>query len=426
MKKLVTSIIAIFLCASVLVGCGSKDISSNSEVVEITFWAHQNPSWNASYEEIIQKFEEENPNIKVKFEHFPYDDYESKVQTSLIEEGNGADLYEIWGGWAIDFAPSGALEPIPEDLAKTILEDTYKPTTGSLVVDGKLYGLPLEFNIEMGGLIINKKLMDKMGLKAPTTWQELVDTAVKGTVMDKDNFVVKGFDFVNWDSIPYMFMSMILSQGGQYLNDDGTVNFDTPEAKKAFEELAGLVVEKKVTNLEGLTSGGELEGYQALYADQVLMVPRGPWAISEGIEVFGLEYGKDFEYVKLPFYSTLKKFSSETGWALAINSKSSKKEAAMKLLEYFNKDDVLLNNNIKCTQIPPKKSVAHDAKIADSMPYSSILVDILEEAQFIGYFNTDILKEKINNTFVEYCNGEFKSVDEAMKSLNEKLSDLKK
>lgn len=400
--------------------------TENQEPVTISFWSHQNPSWNVSYEEVIAKFQEKYPYITVEYENFPYDDFESKVQTSLIEGSGGVDVYEIWGGWAIDFAPNGALEQIPEELAKQVIADTYEPTTGSLLVDGKLYGLPLEFNIESGAMIVNKKLMDQKGLKVPATWEELVQVAKDGTVMDGENFSIKGFDFVNWDSIPYMLMSMILSQGGQYLNEDSSVNFDTPEAKKAFQALADLVMKDKVTDLEGLVGGGELEGYQSLYADRVMMVPRGPWALSEGTDVFGLEYGKDFDYVEMPFFAADKKFAAETGWALAVNAKSEKKEAAMKFLEFFYQDEILLAHNIKATQIPPKKSVAHDPALAEAMPYTKILVPLLENAQFIGHFNTDILKENINLVFQNYVGGEYTDIDAAMQDLNAKLADLAK
>lgn len=427
MKK-IFSLLVILLVGALLVSCSTPSNNDtpqgDDDQVTITFWSHQNPSWNKSYEEVIAKFEDANPNIKVEYENFPYDDFESKVQTSLIEGSGGVDVYEIWGGWAIDFAPNGALEEIPEHLAKDVLDDTYDPTTGSLLSDGKLYGLPLEFNIESGAMIVNKKIMEEKGIELPTTWAELVQAGKDGTEMDGANFKIKGFDFVNWDSIPYMLMSMILSQGGQYLNEDSSVNFDTPEAKKAFQALVDLVLVDKMTDLEGLVGGGDLEGYQALYADRVMMVPRGPWALSEGTDVFELEYTVDFDYVEMPFYASEKKFASETGWALAVSANSKQKEAAMKFLEFFYQDEILLEHNIRSTQIPPKKSVAHDPALEEAMPYVKILVPLLDNAQFIGHFNTDILKENVNLVFENYINGEYESVDEAMKDLNVKLEGL--
>ena len=329
MKKL----LSLLLVMLVLVGCTTSTTNNNGddETINLTFWSHQTKHGIIPTRILSKLSKQKNENIKIKYENFPYDDFESKVQTSLIEGSGGADIYEIWGGWAIDFAPTGgALEEIPSALAAQVLEDTYDPTTGSLLVDGKLYGLPLEFNIESGAMIINKKIMEAKGLEVPTTWEELIEVAKAGTEMDGQNFKVKGFDFVNWDSIPYTFISMILSQGGQYLTDTG-VDFNTPEAKEAFAELTRLVTDEKVTDLEGLVGSGELEGYQALYADRVMMVPRGPWALSEGVEVFELEYGVDFDYVELPWYAEGEKFAAETGWSLAVNAQSKEKRSGYEI-----------------------------------------------------------------------------------------------
>ena len=287
-----------------------------------------------------------------------------------------------------------------------------------------LYGLPLEFNIENGGMLVNLGLLKEVGLKVPTTWSELKETAKAGSSMKNNIFEVKGFDFVNWDSVPYLFTSMILSKGGNYLNDDGTFNVTSPIAIEAFTELYNMVNVEKLTDLEGLTGGGELEGYQSLYANKVMMVPRGPWAISEGLHSFDLKLGEDFDYVAMPWYGSEKKFASETGWSLAVNENTKNKEIAFKFLEFMYQDEILLAHNIKSTQVPAKKSVAHNAELIKSMPYLGVLIDILDGSQFIGYFNTDEFKESINNTFVDLSMGKHATVEEALKSLNETLNSI--
>ena len=217
---------------------------------------------------------------------------------------------------------------------------------------------------------------------------------------------------------------MILQQGSNYLNSDGTFNVETDESKKAFDELASLVVKDKVTDLEGLTGGGTLEGYQQLYADKALMVPRGPWTISEGLQTFGLTLGTDFDYVAMPWYADQHKFAAENGWSLAGNAKSSHADAVIKFMEFIYQDDILTEINVSCTQVPSKRSIAESDGYLEQMPYVKILVDILPDAQFIGSFNTDRLKESINNTFVSYCQGEYSSIDEAMADLEAKLNGI--
>ena len=94
----------------------------------------------------------------------------------------------------------------------------------------------------------------------------------------------------------------------------------------------------------------------------------------------------------------------------------------MKFIEYLYEDEVMLDLNIRCTQIPSKRSLAESAEYQEAMPYTKVLVDILDQAQFIGTFNTDRLKETVNDTFVGYCSGDYASVDEAVEDLNTKLN----
>jgi len=114
MRKLLCSLLVVVMVLS-LAGCSSKNeksVAADSEKTVLTFWGHQEESWNKSYETIAEQFMKENPDIEIKLEFFPYDTFESKVQTSLISQDSGCDIYELWGGWAIDFAPTGALAGI--------------------------------------------------------------------------------------------------------------------------------------------------------------------------------------------------------------------------------------------------------------------------------------------------------------------------
>ena len=113
MKKAIGITLALLMAASLLACAAPSGGASSGDVVELTFWGHQEDTWNTSYRAIADAFMAENPDIKINFEFFPYDEFESKVQTSLISKSGGADLYEIWGGWGVDYASTGALAAMP-------------------------------------------------------------------------------------------------------------------------------------------------------------------------------------------------------------------------------------------------------------------------------------------------------------------------
>ena len=212
-KRLVSVLTVIALIVSMsfmMAGCGGGGSDSGSSAVSgdntLTIWIHNDEdSWTKSYQEIADAYMEEHPDVTIKFESFPYDDFETKVQTALMSNEGGADIYELWGGWCVDFAPSGALAQLPEDMEKQIRDDAYPSTFGALEADGKLYAMPMEFNIECGGLIVNDNILKDNGLEVPKTWDEVVAAGKKATVEKDGQMEIKGFDFVNWDGVMYLY-----------------------------------------------------------------------------------------------------------------------------------------------------------------------------------------------------------------------------
>lgn len=423
MKKIISLLVVCLLTLS-LAGCDSKEDTQSSDKTVVTWWVHQENSWNIAHQELADAYMALHDDVKIEIEIFPYDDFESKVQTSLINGEGGADIYEIWGGWGIDFAPTGALLRLDDDLAAKIKTETYAPTYGALEANGGLYGVPCEFNTETGGLLVNYNVAKVNGITnpVPETWEEMIANARAVSQLDETKDVVKGFDFVNWDSVPYLFLSMILQQGGEYLVSDTEINVNTPEAKKAFQTLADLVLVDGVTNLEGLTGGSDLEGYQQLYAGRNMYVPRGPWAVAEGVNTFELTLGEDFDYVELPWWSGNVAYVVENGWSIAGNAKTEHADIVNDFLKFIFEDENMLKLNVACSQIPAKKSIVESDTYVNQMEYVKPLLSILEDARFIGFFNTDRLKEAVNDTFTAYCMGEYSSIDDAMNDLNTALN----
>ncbi|MEZ4621913.1 MAG: extracellular solute-binding protein [Caldilineaceae bacterium] len=77
--------------------------SSDEDVIELRFWQHQNPAFIAANEEIIRRFEEQHPNVKIKLESFEYDVLIQTLQTAM-PAGNEADIMEMFGSWVCSYA----------------------------------------------------------------------------------------------------------------------------------------------------------------------------------------------------------------------------------------------------------------------------------------------------------------------------------
>jgi len=423
MKKVITVFVAAIMALSLFTTCGKG--ASSSGKIRVEFWGHVNEAWNNSHRDMIAKFNASQSKIEVVATFFPYDDFEAKIQTSLMSSGSGADLYEIWGGWGLDFVDSGALSEVPSDLIADLLNDCYEPVLGAFENGGKYYGVPVEFNNEYGGMLVNKPRFQKLGLPYPATWNEIIDTARKTTIRRGNTFEMRGLDFTTDDTLTTTFLSMILSKGGQYWVNN-RFKLTTPEAQEALQTLVNYVAVDGLTNTDSATSaqGDEIDGAHFLGQDNAMMVPRGPWVIALLEEEYGKEYGVDFDYIKFPFYGSIKAFPAETGWSMCVPKDSKVAEAAWEYIRFFLRPENLIQHNIKCAQLPPRKSVVANPELVKQLPYMEPLLDILQYGRFIGHFNTDVLKISLRNVFVSLCerDGTYRSVAEALAALENQLN----
>ena len=424
MKKILVVFFALVLCA-VLFTAGGRSEGKAGGKTTVQFWGHVNNAWNLSHQDTIKKFNASQSEITVVPTFFPYDDFEAKIQTSLMSGGAGADVYEIWGGWGLDFVAGGALSPVPNDLISDLLNDCYEPVLGAFRSGNTYYGVPVEFNNEYGGMLVNKPRFEKLGIPYPKTWNEIVDVARKTTVRRGDVFDMRGLDFTTDDTLTTTFLSMILSKGGQYWVNN-KFKLTTPEAEEALQVLVNWVVQDHLTNTDSATEaqGDEIDGAHFLGQDNAMMVPRGPWVISMLDEEYGKEYGVDFDFIKFPFYGSIPAFPAETGWSMCVPKATKVADAAWTYVRFFLKPENLMQHNIRCAQLPPRKSVAANPEFVKQLPYMAPLLDVLQYGKFIGPFNTEVLKLGMRDVYVSLClkDGRFPTVAAALSFLENKLN----
>ena len=358
------------------------------EKIELRFWAHQNNSFNAADQAMIDKFMQENPNVTVKFETFPWDVFIQTIQTS-VPAGNAADVIQLPGGYTCRFAAGGQLLEVPEDLM-TLGEAQkafFAAPLGGQSCDGKLYGFPLEFNVEYGGAYVNSTLFAAAGVSYPpkwTTWDNVVADAEKlKKVGDDGVMTVAGLHFTNSDQLYTYFLAGILEQGASYFAEDQRhFVFNSPEAVATIQKLMDMVQKNPV--VDPIIFNGESEWVGESFAQgHTAIGVLGSWYAGEA----KLAYPDlKFDYVTLPpLVGTAHKFTSVGGWGLAVSKTTKHPEAAWKLAALIGAtQENALTFNTTTGTIPAMQTVAADAKLLDKAPFLSGVLPILAGGQYQG------------------------------------------
>jgi multiple sugar transport system substrate-binding protein len=119
-------------------------------------------------DEIIPRFEAENPTIEVTFENAEAPDYGDKLYTQAVA-GDAPDVMFVWGGLNYNLMQKGQFLELDDHIEKELLDDFYPGKLDAHYYEGHLYGLPKY--VSTIALAYNRNLLDEAGVDYPDgTW----------------------------------------------------------------------------------------------------------------------------------------------------------------------------------------------------------------------------------------------------------------
>ncbi len=389
MKKRLTWITPVILVlVLVLSACGgSKPASTDAEGnVTLRFWTHTNNAFNGGYDALITAYEAEHPNVKIERESFDYELYLQNLQTAMPAKEE-ADILQIFGTWTSQYYER--LAPMPAEVMT--LDDAkkafYAAPIGGFTVDGKLYGLPQEFNTEYGGVLVNKTMFAAAGVPYPPQWKTMDDVvadAVKLAQHDSSGMMsVAGFHFTAADPLSFSFLAGIKQRGGDYWNADHTgFTFNTPEAKAQLEFYMDCV-QKGVVDPVVFNDTTNFV-IDAFFTNKVAIGYIGTWAIAEGLTNFP-DFNDEWGYVFLPPTQGKPIFVADSGWGLSVSPNSKHQDVAWDFVKYVATVSKNAEGwNIASGTIPALQEVAKSTVIAEKMPWVAEALGTLPYGEYLG------------------------------------------
>jgi multiple sugar transport system substrate-binding protein len=201
------------------------------------------------HQQIIQNFEDQNPDILVQLEAVAGRDYYARL-LALQAARAAPDILQVGDDAVPMFVSKGAFMPLDETLKKANFDPSiYLP--GLLdpgKYQGKQYLLPKEYTPL--AVYYNKKIFDKYKVPYPKegwTWDDLLATAKKLTRGKTAKSKIWGLQLTaNWTAgVEYW----VAAAGGKLISPDGKsfVGYmDSPEVVRAVQFYANLYNKNKV------------------------------------------------------------------------------------------------------------------------------------------------------------------------------------
>lgn len=363
-----------------------------AQQVTITYWQYEYASKVTAINELIKKFEAENPGIKVVQQTFPYNAYNQKV-ASAIPAGQGPDVVNLYYGWLLSYMKAGYLQPLPTSAVDPAqIKQDFVPMVQAAVVDGKLWGLPTA--VRTLALFYNKDLFKQAGISGPpTTWNQFQQDAVKltkgsGSRMTQAGFVPGNQRYHLWREV------LVRDFGGQpYTNDGKTVAYDSKAGLDAFTWYSDLVTKYKVGSIDFFPGYGGFR--DAFKAGRVGMIIDGSFAVGT---LSAKDTVANWGVAELPTNDNGIKANYGSFWMNGIsrNTKGAKLDAAVKFVKFLASAETMQYWLKQVGELPARKALVSDpALLKDpvygpfvaAIPYSSSTTFVDENEQRKIYYD---------------------------------------
>lgn len=308
--------------------------------VELTFWGF----WEEedAMHPIIEKYEAENPGVKITYAIQQLSNYESLLYTRLEQAQStnepAPDIAMIHNSWLPKFEkyltplPSTvmSLQTYSEEFYPTALEDF----TGK---KGDIYAIPLQIDGLM--VIYNKDLLAKAGYSTPPAdWDSFMDAAKKMTKTDSRGIITQAGLAVgtaenithSTDILLYFFLQNLAPIIGE---DKTVVNLTSPRAVTAFEEYTSFAKDEDAT-------------WASYLANDVTHFVRGELAMMFGtswraLEILERTEDIDFGLAPLPRLTNNEEAYLSSYWGTSVSNTCRNSKEAWKFVEYLSQPEQL-------------------------------------------------------------------------------------
>jgi len=286
MRIRTAGVVATVALALAAAACGTDkpaDTTTDPKALtaELTWWDTSDPkNEGPAFQELITKFNQTYPNVKIKYESVPFGEAQNKFKTAAAAKSGAPDVLRAEVAWVPEFASLGYLYSLDGSELLADQTDFFETPMSSNKFDGKTYGVPQV--TDSLALLYNKKLFSDAGVTAaPKTWAD-VKTAAAAI---KSKTGVDGL-FINAGG--YFLLPFIYGEGGDLVDAAGkkiVVN--------SAQNVAGIKVAQDLVASGAAVKPPANDSYGTMMTlfkeNKVAMIINGPWEVNnvKGAPTFG-------------------------------------------------------------------------------------------------------------------------------------------
>lgn len=346
-RKSLVAVSTVAIAGIALAGCTAAGGDDPAADTSLTVWIMGDSS--AHFDELVAPFENET-GVDVETVAVPWDSIDQKFTTAVASD-NGPDILQIGISKLRTFADSGALLTLddatladyPNLAASNFIDGVAGDATA---IGGEVVSIPWVSDTRV--LFTRTDILAENGIDAPpTTWDQLRADAKTLAARGDGQY---GYYIPQWDSALPVVMTW--DQGGDIVNGDGMIDFDTAEFAKAVELYTGLYADGSVP------SNSDFDQTQGFVSGVAPMLVSGPY-LAAAIADAAPELEGKWTVSVLP--SAADNTSLLAGSNLGVWGSTKNRDGALQLLDFLSAPETQIAWFGIDGQLPTVKAALADA-----------------------------------------------------------------
>jgi multiple sugar transport system substrate-binding protein len=408
-----------------------------TSAVTLTMLRHDNQSYAKADDDAFAAYSALHPNVQVEATSVNWVTWTGALNSDLKRDKYPYDIVLMPPSVVCSFADN--LQDVPADVLT--LADAQKtffpqPLAGS-VCNGHLKGLPVEYNLEYGGVVVNlDRYQARFGhMPVWNNWTMFLGEAMQLATTDpmgKPCF--NGLDIsTDWtEPIRHILLSQILQRGGNYATSDGLFDFNSQQARDSLAEMIKWINVDKVMSLSlvpgmsfilnRLAAGASGVGCGDPTEPLTTMGYVGSWALREVPPLVPAGKTQHYGYFRVPpMVGTEHKFVQNSGFAFAVPKTSKNARVAWDVAAFVALSPEQMKQWAATAGTLPALLANGTPEAAAGDPLLSQIQPLLAKGQWQGYIPSAAIETvdgAIVNGFLAALKGE-KTIEQALADMQQ-------
>ncbi|KIQ01054.1 MULTISPECIES: sugar ABC transporter substrate-binding protein [Pseudomonas] len=364
----------------VLVAASCLSLTVGAQAAETLTIATVNNSDMIRMQRLAKTFEEQNPDIKLKWVVLEENVLRQRLTTDIATQGGQFDVLTIGMYEAALWGEKGWLEPMTDLPADYALDDVFPSVREGLSAKGQLYALP--FYAEASITYYRTDLFEQAGLKMPEqpTWDQMAEFASKLHQPDKGQYGICLRGKAGWGENMALITTVANAYGARWFDEQWKPEFTGSEWKNA---LNFYVDTMNKYGPPGASSNGFNENLALFNSGKCAMWVDASVAGSFVTDKSQSKVADSVGFTFAPTQVTDKGASWLYSWALAIPTSSKSKDAAKTFSAWATSKayGALVAEKDGVANVPPgtRASTYSDAYMK-AAPFAKVTLDSLKKA----------------------------------------------